>query len=146
MNGIGLHSEETQSILVKTLARFSARFLAGIEEPFTIHATASWEAPASTQHNTTHSWTTRYRIAPKPHPLLLWKGAAMVIHFGIQRWAPLSRGLSSHVNEKFQNLSGWSYYSWRLHSCTAWRQWQLHSTLSPPPGGPCTLILLVSWN
>ena len=30
------------------LARFSARFLAGTEEPFTIHATASREAPTST--------------------------------------------------------------------------------------------------
>ncbi len=36
-----LRPEEDQNILAETLARFSARFLAGIEEPFTIHATAN---------------------------------------------------------------------------------------------------------
>ena len=33
--GDHLGPEEDQSILVETLARFSAHFLAGIEEPFT---------------------------------------------------------------------------------------------------------------
>ena len=42
-----LRSEEDQGILVETLASLSAYLLAGIEEAFNIHATASWEAPAS---------------------------------------------------------------------------------------------------
>ena len=33
--------EEDQNILVETSAKFSARFLAGIEEPFTVSATTS---------------------------------------------------------------------------------------------------------
>ena len=42
-----LGPEEDQSGLVEALARFSACFLAGIQEPFTVHATASREAPSS---------------------------------------------------------------------------------------------------
>ena len=36
-----LHPEEDQRILVKMPASLSAHLLAGIEEPFSIHATAS---------------------------------------------------------------------------------------------------------
>ena len=41
-----MKQEEDKSVLVKTPARFSAHFLAGIEEPYTVHATGSSEAPA----------------------------------------------------------------------------------------------------
>ena len=42
-----LGPEEDQSILVETLARFSAHSLAGIQEPFTVHAATSREPPSS---------------------------------------------------------------------------------------------------
>ena len=42
-----VHPEKDKNNLDETSTQFSARFPSGIEEPFTIHATASWEAATS---------------------------------------------------------------------------------------------------
>ena len=68
--------KKTSVLWLKRWQGFCSSLLAGTEEPFTIHVTASWEAPASLVSDTSRialdMWCHLYKKEGKLNPNLLW--------------------------------------------------------------------------